>query len=93
MQTRKATAIEILDKYNTGRSVRYRHFVRETYNPRAANGVSHRQFSHSKIRVIDGVPHVQYHGEIVPITGSHHTLETGYTFVANLRLDNEYLPE
>lgn len=96
MQHRQATAEEILAHkafdIRRGVQVSYRHFVREIYNPRAENGVSHRQYSRSHIRVIEGKPHVMHLGEIQEITGDLVTLDTGRQFVGDLRIKSEYLP-
>lgn len=63
----------------------------EIYNPRSANGVSHRQYSRSKVRVRDGKPFVIRNGDLVEITGTHCTLVTGQEFVWDLRIKSEYL--
>ena len=96
MQYRQATTQEILRfrdfDIRHKMKVRFRHFVREIYNPRAKNGVSHRQHSRSRIRVVDGVPHVRHHGELHEITGDLVTLESGTQFVGDLRIKSQYLP-
>ncbi|HSF96239.1 MAG TPA: hypothetical protein VLA52_14535 [Thermohalobaculum sp.] len=95
--TREATPQEILEdrsiafNIKRGWKISYRHFVRELYNPRARNGVSHRQHSRSKIYVIDGHPHVRYQGEFAEITGTHVTFPSGQTFIGDLRIKSEYL--
>ena len=89
MLFRKATNAEIIAEARIGRyhyRVQYEHYTREIYNPRAKNGVSHRRFSRSKIRDIDGVPHVQYKGELEPVIATHITLDNGATLVARVRL-------
>ena len=91
MKTRKATSEEIFAQFRHGRSVLYRHFIREVSNPRAENGVSHRQHGRSKLRNIDGVPHVMCHGEIQAVTATHYTLDSGTEFVASVKLDSPYL--
>lgn len=93
-RSRRAADEELLQHYlRLPGKVMFRHFVRETFNPRAANGVSHKQYSHSRLRSINGRPHVMHHGKLEPVTANVYTLENGKTFVANLRLDSEYLPE
>lgn len=91
--SRPATQTEILARYRCFGSVRFRHFVRETYNPRAANGVSHRQYSSAKLRVLDdGRIMVRHLGELVELAGTHITLPSGLTMVADLRVKSDYLP-
>jgi len=93
---RRATAAEIIAARATDIrfwiKVSFRHFVLEASNPRAANGVSHRQTNRSTIRVIDGVPCVMHHGRIEPITGTHFDLGDGRSVIADLRLDSPHLP-
>ncbi len=92
METRPATNEEIFHYFRHIQRVQYRHFVREIYNPRSKNGISHRQYSRSKLHNIDGVPHVRYQGELTPIVAIHFTLDTDLTFVCRVRIDNPYLP-
>lgn len=92
MERRTATPQEIFAEARN-RRVLYRHFVREIYNPRSINGVSHKRYSRSKLRDIDGVPHVMYRGELCAVTATHFTLNSGTAFVAAIRLDSEYLPD
>ncbi len=93
MITRPATNEEILHAFRHNRQVRYRHFVREIHNPRAKNGVSHRQYSNAKLHNISGVPHVRYQGKLEPVAALHYTLiESGHTFVTRVRIDSLYLP-
>ncbi len=91
METRQATNPEIFHAYRNYRRPRFRHFTHEIYNPRAANGVSHRRYSSAKLRDIDGVPHVQHGGQVVAVRATYYTLDSGSTFVSDLRLDSEYL--
>lgn len=90
MNIRTATNAEIIQhndfnlKY--GWRVQYEHFVRETYNPRAKNGVSHRRYSRSKLYVIDGVPHVKYQGRMEPVVGLHFTTDNGTETVGCLKI-------
>lgn len=97
MNTRKATPQEILEdrsialSIKLGSKIRYRHFVREISCPHAEHGVSHVQYSRSKIRVVDDIPHVMYQGELVPVTGDMFTLHDGKQFVADIRIDSPYL--
>ena len=90
MKTRKAAPEEIFAEFGS-RRVLYRHFVREIYNPRSENGVTHRQHSRSKLRNIDGVPNVKYQGKLYPVTATHYTLDSGTAFVASAQLDSPYL--
>ena len=92
METRRATNEEIFQHYGRFRRATFRHFIRVIHNPRAVNGVSHRQHSAAKLHNIDGVPHVQHHGEKRVVTANFYTLPSGTTFVGSLRLDNPYLP-
>ena len=92
IQRRQATIKEINEYLVYKTRPRFRHFVREIYNPRAEHGVSHRQYSSSKIRMIDGLPHVQHLGDLIEITATHYTLDTGRTFISDLRVKSEYLP-
>lgn len=95
MKTREATLEELLDSLSLqlkyGYRLSYRHFVMETYSPRAANGVSHRQRSSSKVKLVDGAPHVNYGGKLAPITGTFCTLDNGKTFIADYRIKSEHL--
>lgn len=91
--TRPATSDEILARYRKFSSVRFRHFVRESYNPRAENGVSHRQYSSAKLRVLrDNQIMVRHLGELVELTATYITLPSGLTMVADLRVKSDYLP-
>lgn len=95
MLRREATLEEIVNnlsyeiKYN--RNVRFRHFVKETSRRNAKNGVAHRQYSRSKVDLVEGVPHVMYSGKKTPITGTFCTLENGKTFVTDIRIKSEHL--
>lgn len=95
MEYRPATAAEIIEhnSFNIkhGWKVQYRHFVRELYNPRAKNGVSHRQYSRSKLRVIDDKPMVMYQGKLVEVTGEVITLPNGREIVSLLRIKSDHL--
>lgn len=97
MNRRQATAEEILADRSISFDIRrnlqsrFRHFVREICNPRAKNGVSHRQYSRSRIQVIDGKPHVAHHGELCELAGDLITLKDGRQFIADLRIKSEYL--
>jgi hypothetical protein len=93
MIRRIATAAEIFHSQRYIRRTRFRHFIKEIYNPRAKNGVSHRRHSSAALRDIDGVPHVTHNGERVAITATHYTLDTGLTFITSIRVDSPYLPE
>ena len=73
------------------RRVLYRHFVRETYNPRAANGVSHREYSRARLQIVNGVPCVQYQGKLEPVRATHITTESGVEMVALIVIDSPYL--
>lgn len=92
---RPATPAEIVEIeaciIKSGIRVRFRHFVREVNCPHAEHGVSHRQHSRSKLRVIDGVPHVRHHGELLPVTGDLIELDNGYRLIGDLRLDSKHL--
>lgn len=92
METRKATSQEIFEHFRNHKNIRFRHFVREIYNPRSKTGVSHREFSRSKLYNIDGAPHVKHHGKFEPITATHYTLPSGHTLIALVKIDNPYLP-
>lgn len=101
---REATPAEILANERSSlrydNKVRYRHFVREICDYRTKNGVRHKQYGRSKLRVIDGIPHVKHHGEIVPVTATYVELELialgGYptrkAMILDLRLKSNYLP-
>lgn len=90
LKWRPATNEEILREYRYTRA-NYRHFVKEIYNPRARKGVSHRQYTRAKVHNVDGVPHVRYDGELVPVRATYYTLgERG--FVSHVEIDNPYLP-
>lgn len=64
---RIASNEELLDslswQINSGRKVAFAHNVVETYSPRSRTGAAHRRTSRATVRVIDGVPHVRFHGE------------------------------
>ena len=91
IQKRPATSQEIFDHYRVDRRVRFRHFVREIFSPRATNGVAHRQYNSGKLQSVDGVPSVRHQGAVQPLRATHYTLDTGTTFIADLRLDSDYL--
>lgn len=97
MQYRRATAEEIIaDKtfaraIEAKRPVRFRHFVRETTNSRAWNGVSHREHSRSALRVIDGKPHVMHHGKLEAVTATVAITGAGTEIIFDLRLDSPHL--
>ena len=93
---REATPTEILvdqqQRLRYDRPVRFRHFVREIYAPRSKNGVRHKQYSSSRLRVVDGVPYVQHHGELVPMTATYVELDNGRGIIFDFRIKSEYLP-
>ena len=92
MERRRATNEEIIN-HAANRRVRFRHFVREFCHPTSHNGVAHRSISHSKVRIIEGVPHVMYKKTLEPVTATHFTLDTGQTFIGLVRLDSPYLAD
>lgn len=77
--------------------LRYRHFCREVYNPRARNRVSHR--THSSARPFvgnDGKVYVRHQGKAHEITGTlvSYPESTGIRpFVADIRIKSDYLPK
>lgn len=87
LHRRIATDEEILS-YRLFRDdrVRYRHGVRENHNPRARNGVSHREHTSAKLRDVDGVPNVICRGAMERVTATHITFPSGYTIVTDLRI-------
>ncbi len=93
---RQATTAEILHhkdfNITFGYKVLFRRFATEHLNHRTESGVAHRTHSRSKIRVIDGKPFVMCQGELSPITADLITLDSGTTFLNDIRLDNKYLP-
>ena len=56
---REATLPELIKALGGRTKVRFRHFIRECYAPRARNGVKHVEYTTSKVTLIDGVPHVR----------------------------------
>ncbi len=97
MTTRPATLDELVAHFDLnikyGYPVRFRHFVYEMFCPHAPNGVSHKQHNRAKVRMIDGVPHVRHHGEIVELTATMHTFgcDESMHFVIDIRIKSEYL--
>ena len=89
---REATLDELITRCQFGYPVTFRHFTMEMNNPRARNGVSHRQYSRSTLRLVNGKPSVRHHGKMVEVTGTLYTLEDGRQFVGLLRVKSEYLP-
>ena len=91
---REATAAEILEKnalnIRQGWKVSFRHFTMELCNPRARNGVSHRQHSRSKLYIVHGKPHVCHHGKLEEVTATRYDAPTFWT-IYDLRLKSEYL--
>jgi hypothetical protein len=83
MEHRPATEREIAASYREGQRVSFEHWVRETYNPRARNGVSHRTVTRAKVRLVNGVPSVVYLGDLYPLKATHYTLPGGKTFIAS----------
>ncbi len=91
MIARRATSAEIIKRFGDRRAS-FRHFVKEFLDHRTANGVAHRQRTSARVWDVDGVPHVKQAGVLEPLTATHYTLDTGAEFLADLRLDSEYLP-
>lgn len=76
-----------------GDKVMFRHFVVEGSSPRARNGVQHREYGRSKLRVIEGAPYVRHHGRLQRITASVYTGPvSGNPVVFDLRIASGYLP-
>ena len=97
MESRPATNEEMLASRKTScgkstyRRTLFQHFTRETYNPRATNGVTHRRNSCSMLRDIGGVPYVKHLGDLCKVKATHYTLDSGIMFVALFKLDSPYL--
>ena len=96
INVREATPTEILVSKQVAlrwdHRVGFRHFVRELPDYRTENGVRHKQHGRSLLQVIDGVPHVRHHGEVVPLTATYGELDSGRTILFDLRLKSDYLP-
>ncbi len=93
MKRRQATPEEVIEHFTRFGRASYRHFVKEILNLRAEHGVSHRDHTSARIHDVDGVPHVTYNGLLAVVTATHFTLESGTTFLADLRIDSVHLPE
>ncbi len=93
MKRRQASPEEVIEYFTRFRRASYRHFVKEILNLRAEHGVSHRDHTSSRVVALDGIPHVTYDGLLAPVTATHFTLESGTTFLADLRIDSVHLPE
>ena len=93
---RPATDAEIIEAkahdIRNGRPVRYRHFVKEYPHHLSRNGVAHWDHSYSKLRVINGVPHVIYNGNLEPVTASVAEVDADKLMVFDLRIKLECLP-
>ena len=58
----KATREQVINKY-VGEKVSFEHWAREVADKRTWNGVRHIKVTHSKCRLVDGIPTVTYRGE------------------------------
>jgi hypothetical protein len=94
---RPATAEDIvrLAKFDIerGRSVKFRHFVVEMARRNSENGVAHRQYSRSKLYVLESVPHVKHDGRMQRVTADVVTTASGNEMLSDLRLDSPHLPK
>jgi hypothetical protein len=94
--TREATLEELLHHIRTdlhfGWKVRFRHFTKEQSCSRSWRGVRHVRNGRSKVRLIDGVPHVMHNRELVPLTATALSWE-GRTkpIITDVRIKSEYL--
>lgn len=92
MKNRPATLDEIVHHLRFairyGTRVRYRHFVVEVADRRAKLGVRHKEYDSSKITMIDGVPHVKYHGKLEPIQA---TYREDLGIIWDVRIKSPYL--
>jgi hypothetical protein len=95
MNYRPATNAEILASFaaelRNGWKVRFRHFIVEKSCPGSAHGVAHKQFSHAKLRLVDGAPFVVHHGKLQPIAANVTEID-GHAITFDLRIKSEYLP-
>ena len=94
---RQATPAEVAEHCAIRPRIRYRHFVREISNPRAKNGVSHKQYITRRVHVEGGrtfIKHQLPSGLVARdyLTGTHCTLD-GRRFIADIRVDSPYLPQ
>ena len=71
MKMRLATNAEILARYPAGRRVSFDAYVRDVYDPRTETGVRRVGRGSSKVREIDGIPHVRRHGRLERLYGTH----------------------
>ena len=95
-QKRPATDVEIVDGHawdiRYDRKVQFRHFLSERYSPRAKNGVSHHEYSRSRLYVVDGVPHVRHHGRLQAVSAYVVPASDGVgSCMFDLRIRSEYL--
>lgn len=91
IQKRPATTAEVAAKVRHGSRQKFRHWLSETITARGI--VRHRQYSTAKVEHLDGrvtIASGGYKGE--RLTGTHCTLPSGSTFVADIRIDSPYLP-
>lgn len=63
-KTRQATSEEIVTRFKHYSRVSFDCYVREVYDPRAANGVRHIRRASARMQLVDGVPHVRHHGRL-----------------------------
>ena len=89
---RTATPEEIIKDRRIHSRPRFRHFVREIYNPRAKHGVSHKQYTSAKMRVIDGRPFATYKGDLVELTATIIAIDGRAPLVLDLRVKSAWLP-
>lgn len=83
MQSRPATAKEILKAYPHNRRVGFETYTQEISDCRTENGVRHIKRASSKLREIDGKPFVMRHGELNELYATYYTTESGMEFVAS----------
>ena len=86
---RRATDTELATYIRAYDRIRFRHFVRETYSPRAKNGIAHRQYTTAKI---DTITVISGRYRNAKLAGTHCTLPCGTTFVTDIRIDSPHLP-
>ena len=86
VSSREATKSEVAAYCKKYIKIRFRHFVREVYAPRALNGVAHRYYTTSKTTVNDDgraiVAGGLFKGE--ELTGTHYTLDN-HTWIGDIR--------
>lgn len=90
-----ATPQEIAHSLRATRRVRFEHWVREFLRRGARNGVAHRKYSTGLVIWRDGVAHVKYQGEVLPLRGTIYRLDDGTEGVCFLTLverENNRLP-